>query len=207
VLTTPPYGSTDGRYAAPMSVPIVRAKPDRVAELAELLGGAFIDDPMLVWPFGAGRADAITGFFRAVDERIAAYGWLWEAGDGLGVAAWIPPGSDEAMLDIDRSIRPALTGAEARHAELWDWIAGNFPDEPFWYLDHIAVKADRRGGGLGAALIHHGLAFAERDGVPAFLETGRPENVGYYERRGFRTVADDDAPGGGPHIWFMRYDS
>ena len=190
-----------------MSVPIVQATPDRVHALAEMLGAAFTDDPMLVWPFGANKTDLITGFFRAFDEQIAAYGWLWEAGEALGAAAWVPPGSDEAMMDIDRSIRPALTGAEARHAEMWDWIAGNFPDEPFWYLDHIAVRADHRGSGLGAALIRHGLDFADRDGVPAFLETGRPGNVAYYERRGFRTIADDDAPGGGPHLWFMRYDS
>jgi predicted N-acetyltransferase YhbS len=60
---------------------------------------------------------------------------------------------------------------------------------------------------VGTALIQHGLTFADRDGVPAVLETGRPENVGYYERRGFRKISDDDAPGGGTQIWFMRYDS
>jgi GNAT superfamily N-acetyltransferase len=189
-----------------MSVPIVRASPEHVPALAELLGEAFSDDPMLVWPFGPGKTEVITDFFRAFDERAAALGWLWEADAGLGVAAWIPPGSDEAMMDIDRSIRPALAAAEARHGEMWEWIAGKFPDEPFWYLDHIAVDAGHRGDGVGTALIRHGLSFADRDGVPAFLETGRPENVAYYERRGFRTLMDADAPGGGPHIWFMRHD-
>ena len=189
-----------------MSVPITRASPDRVPDLATLLGHAFADDPMLVWPFGGSDLEPITNFFRAFDEQIAGLGWLWEAGDGIGVAAWIPPGSDEAMLDIDRAIRPTLVGAEDRHAQMWEWIAERFPDEPFWYLDHIGVDAAHRGNGAGTALIQHGLAFAERDGVPAFLETGRPGNVAYYERRGFRTTSDDDAPRGGPHIWFMRYD-
>ena len=46
----------------------------------------------------------------------------------------------------------------------------------------------------------------EADGVPAFLETGKARNVPYYERFGFRTAAEDDAPGGGPHIWFMHRD-
>lgn len=189
-----------------MPVTIEQASPDRVPELAALLGRAFDDDPMLVWPFGVGQTDAITDFFRAFDERIAGFGWLWEAGPGLGVAAWIPPGSDEAMMDIDGEMRLTLAAGEARHEEMWEWIAGHFPDEPFWYLDHIAVDAERRGAGIGTALIEHGLTFADRDGVPAFLETGRPGNVAYYERRGFRTVEDADAPGGGPHIWFMRSD-
>src|SRR5688500_18000794 len=190
-----------------MPVSIVRASADRVPDLATLLGQSFADDPMLVWPFGGSEVEPITDFFRAFDEQIARLGWLWEAGGGLGVAAWIPPGSDEAMLEIDRAIRPTLVGAEERHGEMWEWIAEHFPDEPFWYLDHIAVKTESRKCGVGTALIQHGLTFAGRAGWPACRETGRPENVRYYERRGFRTISDDDAPGGGPHIWFMRYDS
>lgn len=189
-----------------MSEPVIQASLDRVPDLAALLGRAFTDDPMLVWPFGENETDRIADFFRAFDEQIADLGWLWEVGPGSGVAAWIPPGSDQVMLDIDRSMRSTLAAAEARHDELWEWIADHFPREPFWYLDHLAVEAESRGSGLGAALIRHGLDFADRDGVPAFLETARPGNVAYYERRGFRTIAEGDAPGGGPHLWFMRYD-
>ena len=47
---------------------------------------------------------------------------------------------------------------------------------------------------------------AREMGEAAFLETGNPRNVAYYERFGFRTVDDGDAPGGGPHIWFMRWE-
>jgi GNAT superfamily N-acetyltransferase len=188
-----------------MSEAIVQAGPARVPELAALLGRAFTDDPMLVWPFGVERTEVITNFFLVFDEQIATLGWLWEASAGLGVAAWIPPGSEQVMMDIDRSMRPTLAAMGSRHEDMWEWIADNFPREPFWYLDHLAVATEHRGTGLGAALIRHGLAFADRDGVPAFLETGRPENVGYYERRGFTTISDEDAPGGGPHIWFMQY--
>ena len=185
---------------------VEQAGQDRVSALAALLGRAFVEDPMLVWPFGPDRIDMVTRFFHAFDTEIAARGWLWEVGDAVGVAAWIPPGSDRNMMDIDRAIRPTLDAASGRHAEFWEWIAERFPDEPFWYLDHIAVEADERGSGVGTALIDHGLAFARRDGVTAFLETGRPDNVPYYERRGFRTYLDEDAPNGGPHIWFMRSD-
>jgi predicted N-acetyltransferase YhbS len=83
---------------------------------------------------------------------------------------------------------------------------GTVPSRTVLVLDYIAVDTQRRGSGIGTALIEHGLAFARRDGVTAFLETGRPGNVPYYEGRGFRTYLDEDAPNGGPHIWFMRWD-
>lgn len=194
-----------------MPINIRPATFERVPDLAQLLGRAFADDPMFLWPLGSDvTAGQIEWFFQSFDEHLAERGWLWEAGAGVGVAAWIPPGADDVMMDIDRELRPAVVrGTDdggTRYVSMWEWIADNFLDEPFWYLDHIGVDADHRSGGVGTALIQHGLALAKRDGVPAFLETGRPGNVAYYERRGFRTVTDADAPGGGPHIWFMRYD-
>lgn len=198
---------TVGHYAAPMHT-VERATPGHVASLAALLGRAFADDPMFVWPLGAASTrEHAEGFFRAFDERLAALGWLWTTPGDHGVAAWVPPGQDVAMMEIDRELRPAIAAVTldcgARYEAMWEWIASKLPDEPFWYLDHIAVEAGSRGSGLGTALIQHGLAMAERDGVPAFLETARSVNVGYYERRGFRVVADDDVPDGGPHLWFM----
>jgi len=55
-------------------------------------------------------------------------------------------------------------------------------------------------------LVEFGLNLARADDAGAFLETGTPRNVPYYERFGFRIVDDTDAPDGGPHIWFMRFD-
>lgn len=64
--------------------------------------------------------------------------------------------------------------------------------------------AGRAGRGLGRALVRHGLARARADGCPAFLETGTPRNVPFYESFGFRVVGAHQAPDGGPVIWFMQ---
>lgn len=80
------------------------------------------------------------------------------------------------------------------------------PEEPLWQLDSIAVEPAAQGHGFGAALIAAGLTYARADGVGAFLSTGTPRNVSIYGRCGFRVVEHLDAPGGGPHIWFMRWD-
>ena len=50
----------------------------------------------------------------------------------------------------------------------------------------------------------HGLELARADGYPAFLETGNPRNVAYYQSLGFRIVDEQRAPDGGPTIWFMQ---
>ena len=41
-------------------------------------------------------------------------------------------------------------------------------------------------------------------GVGAWLETGNPRNVGYYEALGFVVVEEARPPGDGPPVWFMR---
>ncbi len=51
------------------------------------------------------------------------------------------------------------------------------PAAPAWHLDSVGV-----------------------------LETATPRKVAFYERLGFRVVLDADAPGGGPHVWFLRCD-
>ncbi len=76
-----------------MSEPVVQASADRVPDLAALLGRAFTDDPMLVWPFGEDRTDLITEFFRAFDEQIAGLGWLWEVGPGSASRHGSRPGA------------------------------------------------------------------------------------------------------------------
>ena len=198
-----------------MSVEIVAAGPGRVPALAAVLGRSFADDPIIRWPFPEARdqedAERRCGeLFRILDERFADAGWLWEVGDAAGVALWVPPGGGRRYLEIERETRDPIDAMTddggTRYRGFWDWIEGHLPAEPHWFLDHLAVAPERRGEGLGRALVELGQGFARRDGVPAFLETARPGNVGYYERLGFRIVADERAPGDGPRLWYLRFD-
>jgi ribosomal protein S18 acetylase RimI-like enzyme len=189
--------------------PIRRAGPERLADLAGLLGRAFEDDAMIQWPLGfTGTAASIAAMFEILYEVPIHSGMVWEAGEAEGVAVWVPPGHADDLMEADRLARERFAAmvpdGGARYAALWEWIDECLPAEPVWYLDAIAVGQERRGMGVGSALVRFGLAMADRDGVAAFLETSRERNVAYYERFGFRVTHDGDAPGGGPHIWFMR---
>jgi ribosomal protein S18 acetylase RimI-like enzyme len=166
---------------------------------------------MLRWSFGEDRfQQRIRRHFSYYNGENARRGWIRVAAEGAGIAVWIPP---DARAEHE-AIGPAPPGAEAeilgdsveRHAYFWGWVEEHEPKEPLLYLSHIGVVPEHQGEGLGSALMRDGIAQADRLGVPIWLETSRQNNVVYYERFGFRTIVDEAAPDGGPHIWFMQRD-
>jgi GNAT superfamily N-acetyltransferase len=190
---------------------VARAAADRLAALAPVFGRAFADEPMMRWPMGE-HGDVVDRFTRCFGyflERVLGLGLVSEAGDAKGAAVWVPPERSAAWQEHpwNQPRISALTDDGGRRYDaFWAWVDSHSPDEPLWQLDSIAVDPAVQGRGFGAALIAAGLARARADGVGAFLSTGTPRNVTIYERCGFRVIEDVNAPGGGPHIWFMRWD-
>jgi GNAT superfamily N-acetyltransferase len=195
-------------------ITIKRATPDRLAVLDSLIARAFGDQPMVRWPLGGSDEDYLGRLTRQLDafnEPALALGALYEAGDGLGAAVWLAPDQGEAFGEaiaaLTRTRIPELTDDGGRRfTKFWNWVDTRVPDEPLWFLDQVAVDPVHQGRGIGAALVEFGLEQARATQTAAFLETSYQRNVPYYERFGFRVVVDEDAPEGGPHIWFMRYD-
>ncbi len=195
-----------------LDVKITQAGPQRLSALADLLGRAFVDEPMMRWPFGE-HGDVEERFTRCFEyflEGVIPRGTVWEAGDAIGAAAWIAPGEMDVWRDaqVTESRMHALTEDGGRRYDVfWAWVDAKAPTEPVWFLDSVGVERHARGRGIGGALVRVGLDRARADGVDAFLETGNPHNVPIYEHLGF-TVADAaQAPDGGPRIWFMRCDA
>ena len=151
-------------------------------------------------------------FFALYDQELVHDGWLWEAGEAAGVALWVPPGGGARHTEVDEAITKLAVRDEfsddegVRYETLWNWVWEHMPEEPHWLLGHVGVQPDQQGRGIGGALVRMGLEWSGRDGVPAFLETSKPRNVPLYEHLGFRVEAAADAPRGGPHVWFMRFD-
>ncbi len=192
-------------------VDIRTATPEDLAVVVDTAARSLDGEAMLRWSLGEDRfRERVRQHFTHYDGVNARRGWIRMTADGAGIAVWIPPDAREDHA----AIGPAPPGAEdevlgdhaERHAAFWGWVEEHEPEEPLMYLSHIGVTPERQGEGLGSALMHDGLAVADREGVPAWLETSRAENADYYEGFGFRTVTDEDAPDGGPHIWFMRRD-
>ena len=194
-----------------MSIEVRPAGSERVEDLAGAMGRAFAGDPILVWPFiGSLEPDEekAIAVFRLLLTQYVDAGVAWESSDGKAGAVWVPPGRIDVFVAMDLATRPpiaALTDDDgARYEAMWDWMGSHVPDEPIWFLDMLGVDPRSQGKGYGAALLAIGVEAARRDGVPAFCETSSKENAQFYEHHGFAVVEHGDAPGGGPHVWFMR---
>jgi GNAT superfamily N-acetyltransferase len=148
---------------------------------------AFAADPVerWLWP----EAWQYLAHFPAF---VAAFGSVAEPAatdDFAAVAMWIPPGAEPDGDAIVAVIRETV--APERHDDTLE-VLGQMdelhPREPHWYLPWLAVDPARQGAGLGARLLEQGLARADAQRLPVFLETPNPRTVAFYERHGFAVV-------------------
>jgi len=194
------------------NVEILAADSSRLAHVAEVVGRAFVTEPMMAWPLG-GRTDDLEErcirLHTLFLEPLMGRGIVWESTDGHGALVLVPPEHQDAWdgaLQLDHSrTRNVFEDGGRRFELLWEWVASKIPSEPLWQLDSVAVAPGWQGRGIGSALVEFGLERAS--GAAMALETGTQRNVPLYERLGFHVVEEADSPEGGPHVWFMRRDA
>jgi GNAT superfamily N-acetyltransferase len=149
------------------------------------------------------RAAAFFGHY--FDVRLTG-GEVFVAYDGAGASLWNPPGGNRLGRDVvdehwERHVVASITSDEvARYEAFTKVLDAMTPDESHWYLGLLGTSPDRQRTGIARALLEHGLAIADRDGIPTFLETGMPGNVAFYRTFGFDIVAEADVQSG-PTVW------
>lgn len=154
-------------------------------------------------------------WFMGVGLRYAAlHGEAWCVGEPAGAAAlWISPEHPRAtpggLLRAGFAAAPGRLGWRAfcrlnRVMAAFEHAHHRAVPEPHWYLLMVGTEPARQGQGLASTVLAPRLAQADAAGLPCYLETASRDNVRYYERRGFRTVAEGALPGGGPHFWGMK---
>jgi ribosomal protein S18 acetylase RimI-like enzyme len=90
------------------------------------------------------------------------------------------------MAQLEASIAPGRLGALSAGMMLQGSL---HPEEPHWYLPWIGVRPEAQGKGVGSALLARGLARADADGLPAYLEATSRRNAALYARYGFEVRA------------------
>ncbi len=71
------------------------------------------------------------------------------------------------------------------------------------YILVLGVHPSQKGQGYGRQLLAPSLELADQAGVPAYLETTNPENLGLYRRFGFEVVEEVHPWEGSPPMWTM----
>ena len=179
------------------------------ADIADVLAAAFADYPFTRHTIAADdHADRLRrGQELFVREVGLPHGEVWVTGDGDAASVWTGPGFVTAAEVFGR-LGPRLAeiaGDRAAQSERVERALQPYrPRRPVWFLGSVGVRPGRQGRGLGTAVIAPGLAAADADGVPAFLETSLPGNVEFYRRLGFEVTAEVMLPDDGPVTWAME---
>ena len=142
---------------------------------------------------------------RDLGARSADYGAL------AGVAAWLPPGRYPRGVRretqyISRDMRSVVrlggrflpgTRCKPRCRRTHHRV-----EVPHWYLMLLGADPVFRRQGAGTALLAPVLERCDRDGVPAYLETQKEENVAVVPPLRLRGVEEIEC--GAPPMWAMR---
>ena len=62
------------------------------------------------------------------------------------------------------------------------------PEAPHWSLPWIGVRPEAQGLGIGAALLRRGLARADAEGLPAYLEATTRRGASFFAAHGFAAI-------------------
>jgi GNAT superfamily N-acetyltransferase len=189
------------------------AGDDDVDAVTETITSAFLADPVwaptlaLLRRAVGGSVEVDRAWWRLFVESSIGTGWVWVTNRCEAAAVWIPPGTPE--------LGPAqVAAAEAMLADLPERDAAYFrafnelfeqarPTQPHYYLSLLATHGDHRGHGVGMALLSRTLAEVDAIGLPCYLESTNPANLGRYHSVGFEDLAVLPLPGGGPVITSM----
>jgi GNAT superfamily N-acetyltransferase len=204
--------------SVPLSPEIVEGPLAGVAldQAADVAVRAFDDDPFFsyLFPRTAQRHRSVGLLHRAVISHLGSIAVTRTAlvdGRVAGVAIWVPPGKWPYPPRIQvRQVFGALraflpdVGSLGRGGRILRVVEQAHPKVPQWYLQLLMVDPDVQRQGIGGLLQAPILERCDREGLPAWLETQKEENLAYYQRFGFELVTEHHPVEDGPSMWSLR---
>ena len=189
-------------------VSVRTARPGDRRELARVLARAFYDDPVTSWfyPSDRSRMRHARTFFKIRLRQLGAQDQVYTTDDLAGAALWALPNQwREEGREVIRYLPtiPAMLPRLGDALKAMRMIEDHHPQRPHLYLSVLGTDPELQGRGLGSALLGPGLALADEEGFPCYLESSKESNVAFYARHGFRVTETIRFPSGGPTLWLM----
>jgi GNAT superfamily N-acetyltransferase len=179
-----------------------------VGALSKALARAFEDDPVMSWLYpGLPR---IERFMSGYELKLhLPHGSVYTTDDVAGGAIWAPPGKWRTSFADVIGVAPGLlrtTGRRlVRALGTMRAVESKHPAEPHWYLAVLGTDPSHQGKGVGSALMTPILERCDAEDTPAYLESSKESNIGFYRRHGFEVTDEIQLPKG-PKVWPMWRD-
>jgi len=194
-----------------MEVTVEKATAQDTPTLAQTLARAFYDDPAIGWmvPDDERRLRVgPLGFGAWLEKIYLPKDEVYTDPDRRAAALWAPPGKWRMSVGLQLRLAPrmmrvvgmkrlplvvkGLTMMDKKHPD----------DRPHWYLAVLGTDPDHQGKGLGSAVMKPVLDRCDAEGVGAYLESSKEQNVPFYRRHGFEVIEEAHLPEG-PPLWLM----
>ena len=192
----------------------VRLDISKRQQAAAMLARAFHDDPLFqaVLPEEDKRRKLISWIYDKTLRYCFLYGTMHTLPSLEGAACWLPPGRTE--LTIGRILRSGLISMPLRmgpaaymrfsaYIDCSNELRRQNSADTYWYLWVLGVDPPHQGQGVGGKLIRPVLEQADASGTACYLETEVERNLAFYERHGFRAVAEARVPGLDVRTWSL----
>jgi GNAT superfamily N-acetyltransferase len=177
--------------------------------VARAMARAFFDDPLQVWALRdpATRLSILEQVFELLSRYSSVPRGESYTDATLACAAfWVPPGPYELDRAAAEALVPMLDllgDANERFRAAEDTMRAHRPEEPHFYLQGLGTDPPRQGEGLATAAMQPVLTRCDADAIPAYLESTKERNVGFYEQHGFAVIGCPMIPLDGPPLWLM----
>ncbi len=190
-----------------MRIDVQRYSSAQIDATVTVLADAFVTNPLHVSAFGPHRLDQNRLFFRIGLRHMFVGPSFVACSDGevrgymhFNASPYCLPPPEEIPLATATLLKPL--GHALPQVIKWvsRWCRLD-PEEPHVHLGPIGVAPEAQGQGVGTALMQRYLEYLKEERAAGYLETDRPENVGFYERFGF-VVRRKELLIGTP-VWYM----
>lgn len=165
-------------------------------DTARMLARAFVTNPLHVAAFGEGAMARNEAFFRTALGAMKGPKYVAYDADRLsGFIHWVHSAEcQQSPAEKARLLPAMMTGLGVSASwRLIRWLSAWSrldPREPHLHLGPIGVDPGAQGRGVGARLMRLFCDEVDRQSLPGYLETDRPQNVAFYARSGFEVAAE-----------------